>query len=87
MLLLKSFLKLKKCLKQNNLLVYLTIQQGLLFKIPGAIYTVNGQSHIWLICCSKMYIFRNQFNQAKIKEESISKICIFVVQLHVRAWF
>lgn len=55
------------------------------FRIPGAIHHARWMAKA--IYCLKIYLFRDQFTMTKPLKKSIEDICLFIVNVYVKAWF
>ena len=59
--------------------------RGISFRTPGAIHHARWMSKA--LYSLKIFIFREEFKLTKKEYNSISSICIFIINLYVKAWF
>lgn len=55
------------------------------FRVPGAIHHVRWMAKA--IYCLKIYLFRNQFSLTDLERKAIEDICLFIINIYVKAWF
>lgn len=55
------------------------------FKVPGAIHHARWMAKA--IYCIKIYLFRDQFTLTNLEEKTITDICLFLINIYVKAWF
>lgn len=60
-------------------------REKITFKVPGAIHHAR-----WMakgIYCLKIYLFRDQFPVTDSEVKGIKNICLFIINIYIKAWF
>lgn len=55
------------------------------FRVPGAIHHARWMAKA--IYCLKIYLFRDQFSLTDLERKAIEDICLFIINIYVKAWF
>lgn len=58
---------------------------SLLFRSPGAVHHARWMAKA--IYCLKIFLFRNEFQLSTLEINGLRRICIFIVEVYVEAWF
>lgn len=75
----------RELLELTQIFLGIVPSRGIKFRFPGAYHHAHWMSKA--IYCLKIYLFRGTFKLTAKEEKAISQICIFIVTIHVRAWF
>ena len=60
-------------------------KNGISFRIPGAVKHARWMAKA--IYAFKIYLFQNQFRLSHMEKNSLRRICMFLAQVYVQAWF